>query len=256
MNVVNEFMIGPNGHKIKTNQGVNMVKSNASANFNDDITEQLLTAALPLAGVDGWGYCTFAAAAKAIGISVEEAVKFCPKRGIDLALEFNRRADKIMVEKIQSEELIGIRFRGRIVKAIQWRIEAVYEHKDAVSKAVALFSMPANSYHGVASLWTTVDLIWNSLNDPSEDINWYTKRLILSGVYGSSLLYWLGDQSPNSEDTWEFVNRRIGNVMQFEECKSWARKNPASALILRGIDQLGKTVHKPADKGNFPDSID
>jgi ubiquinone biosynthesis protein COQ9 len=49
---------------------------------------------------------------------------------------------------------------------------------------------------GAKAIWGTADRIWTALGDTSDDLNWYTKRATLSAVYGSTVLYWLGDDSP------------------------------------------------------------
>jgi ubiquinone biosynthesis protein COQ9 len=76
------------------------------------------------------------------------------------------------------------------------------------------------------------DAIWTKLGDTSDDINWYSKRAILSGVYGSTLLFWLGDTSDGYAATWAFLERRISNVMQFEKLKSQVRGNPVLSKLM------------------------
>ena len=59
-----------------------------------------------------------------------------------------------------------------------------------------------------------------ALGDTSDDVNWYTKRLSLSGVISSTVLYWLGDTSDGPPKTWAFLDRRIGDVMRIETVKA------------------------------------
>ena len=223
-----------------------------AAGENAGVAERLLEAALPIAAVNGWNDSTFSAAAQAAGVSLENARAACPNKGLDLALVFHRRGDDIMVESLRSADLSQMRFRDRVALAVKYRFMAVAEHRDAVRKAASLFSVPVHSHHGAAAVWKTVDRIWGCLGDPSEDINWYTKRMTLSAVYGSSLLYWLGDSSPGSEATWRFIDRRIDDVMRIEGMKAAARKNPACAGLLRAVDQLGRNVRKPPDRRGYP----
>jgi len=67
-------------------------------------------------------------------------------------------------------------------------------------------------------------MIWRALGDPSTDVNFYTKRLTLSAVYGSSLAAWLGDETRDKANAKAFLDRRIENVMQFEKFKAQTRK--------------------------------
>ena len=43
-------------------------------------------------------------------------------------------------------------------------------------------------------------------------MNWYTKRLSLGVVYKSSEVHMLQDKSPDFEETWEFLDRRLEGV--------------------------------------------
>jgi ubiquinone biosynthesis protein COQ9 len=62
--------------------------------------------------------------------------------------------------------------------------------------------------------YATVDAMWRSIGDTSIDFNFYTKRALLAGVYGSTFLFWLNDRSSDCSATWAFLDRRIENVMQ------------------------------------------
>jgi len=105
-------------------------------------------------------------------------------------------------------------------------------------------------------VWNTADAIWNAVGDTSDDYNWYTKRMTLSGVFSSTLLFWLGDTSPGREATWCFLDRRIGNVMDFEKLKSRVRKNPLARLALSGPKAILSRVRPPADPAARAEGLD
>ena len=62
--------------------------------------------------------------------------------------------------------------------------------------------------------------MWRIAGDTSTDFNHYTKRLTLGGVYASTLLVWLDDQTEGWTDTAAFLDRRIDDVMKFEKVKA------------------------------------
>jgi ubiquinone biosynthesis protein COQ9 len=73
--------------------------------------------------------------------------------------------------------------------------------------------------------------MWRLAGDTATDYNHYTKRMILSGVYGSTLMAFLDDESPDFADTHAFLERRIDNVMQFEKAKAkWTNKGETLSL--------------------------
>ena len=58
----------------------------------------------------------------------------------------------------------------------------------------------------------TVDTIWYAAGDKSVDFSWYSKRAILAGIYGVTLLYWLQDGSSGDEATLQFLDRRLAGA--------------------------------------------
>jgi ubiquinone biosynthesis protein COQ9 len=109
---------------------------------------------------------------------------------------------------------------------------------------------------GAKLVWGTADEIWEALGDTSDDINWYTKRATLSGVYSSTVLYWLGDDSPDHSATWAFLDRRIDDVMQIEKMKARVRQSPTLSRLLAGPNWLMGKVKAPTrmPKMDFPGS--
>jgi len=101
-------------------------------------------------------------------------------------------------------------------------------------------------------IWGTCDAIWSALGDPSRDYNWYSKRATLSGVYGSTVLYWLGDTSDGDSATQEFLDRRIDNVMQFEKVKGQIRKSPSLMKLLSGPRAILHRLTAPEGQTDLP----
>ena len=62
-----------------------------------------------------------------------------------------------------------------------------------VRRGTTLFALPHHAAEGAKLIWGTADAIWTALGDTSDDVNWYTKRATLSAVYGSVVLFWLGE---------------------------------------------------------------
>ncbi len=202
----------------------------------------LLKAALPIVSFDGWSEITLQTAIVDAGVDAGLAHQACPRGAVDLALAFHRMGDAKMLEAMAATDMSAIRFRDRIAKAVQLRIEAVAGEKEAVRRGAALFALPLHAAEGAQALWATTDNIWNALGDNSEDVNWYTKRATLSAVYSTTLLFWLGDDSAGFTDTWAFLDRRIDNVMQFENVKAKLKDNP----LAKGFAAMFPDIRKPS----------
>jgi ubiquinone biosynthesis protein COQ9 len=152
-----------------------------------------------------------------------------------------------MVARLAAADLSGLRFRDRIAAAVRYRLEGA--DREVVRRGTALFALPQNAAEGARAIWGTADAIWVALGDQSIDINYYSKRAILSGVYGSTALFWLGDTSPGQSETWEFLDRRIENVMQFEKIKAAANANPLVKAFLAGPGSVLARIKAPGQPG-------
>jgi ubiquinone biosynthesis protein COQ9 len=115
--------------------------------------------------------------------------------------------------------------------------------REAVRRALAILAMPQNVPLALRIGWRTADLMWRIAGDTSTDFNHYTKRMILGGVYGSTLLAWLDDESDGWSETAGFLDRRIDDVMRFEKFKAEWRGSSEQRLSLSRF--LGRLRYPP-----------
>ncbi|MFT4700642.1 MAG: ubiquinone biosynthesis protein COQ9 [Yoonia sp.] len=211
----------------------------------DPMRMKLVEAALPHVAFDGWGMETFKSAAADAEMDLATARSLCPRGATDLAVAFHRMGDSAMAEALAGTDLEGMRFRDRVAHAVRLRLAAV-DDKEVVRRGSTLFALPHMAPEGAKLIWGTADAIWNALGDTSDDVNWYTKRATLSAVYGSVVLYWLGDDSVDGQATDAFIDRRIENVMQFERVKSAARDNAALKPLTTLLGRLTAGIKAPS----------
>lgn len=215
--------------------------------------EKVLAAALPHVAFDGWSAETLRAAVADSGVEAGLAAQAFPRGALDLALAFHRAGDADMLSALKKADLNGMRFRDRIAFAVRLRLEQVADEKEAVRRAAAFFALPVNAAEGAAAVWKTADLIWTALGDTSDDLNWYSKRATLSAVYSATVLYWLGDDSDGHQATWEFLDRRIDDVMGIEKLKAKARETPVVKDLMEAQTRFFDWVKAP--KGEAPDDL-
>ncbi len=190
----------------------------------EEMREALLDAALSHVPFDGWSDATLRAAAADAGVAPALARSLYPRGGVDLALAYHARGDRAMVRRLAETDLAALRFRDRVALAVRLRLEDA--DRELVRRGSTLFALPQHAADGARAVWGTADAIWTALGDTSEDVNWYTKRASLSAVYGATVLYWLGDDSPDHQATRDFLDRRIEGIMQFEKAKAAIAANP------------------------------
>lgn len=62
-------------------------------------------------------------------------------------------------------------------------------------------------------MWEYSDEVWRRCGDTSTDYNYYTKRILFNTAYASTELHLLTDQSNGKEASWEFLDRRLRDIL-------------------------------------------
>ena len=133
----------------------------------------------------------------------------------------------------------SMKIRERIATGVMVKLRAQQAHKEAVRRALAQYNLPWHAADGLKALYDTCDTIWRAAGDTSTDWNFYSKRLLLSKVYMTTLYVWLDDESEHQEETEAFLHRRIEDVMQIQKAKfklkgMFERYKPAEAYKPNG----------------------
>ena len=219
-----------------------------------DLKDRLIDAALPHVAFDGWTEATFRRAVEDAEVTPARARAAFPRGAVDLALAFHTRGDEELLRRLKAADLSEMRFRDRVAHAVRLRLEIAEANREAVRRGMTLFALPMHAPDGARAVWNTADAIWDGLGDTSQDVNWYTKRMTLSGVYSSTVLFWLGDQSDERRDTWDFLDRRIEDVMRIEKIKAQVRKSPVLSRLMAGpnmvLDRIRAPIRPP--RGDMP----
>lgn len=187
--------------------------SDPDAEF-DALRQAILAAALPNVPFDGWTKAVLKTAAADAGYAPDEALRAFPGGPREAVEAYLQMADARMLDSLAAVDGDSLKIRARIAKAVRTRLENAADERDVVRRTLSLLATPAYARVSARSLYRTVDAIWYWAGDTATDFNFYTKRGLLAGVYFSTLLYWLNDDSPDSEETWAFLDRRIADVMR------------------------------------------
>lgn len=190
----------------------------------DDLQALILDAALPATAFDGWTMGVLEDAAKSVGLTAFDVKRAFPGGVVDAVNLFVQRADAQMLAALPAD-YAKQKIREKIAIAVMTRLRQQLPHREAVRRALAVYAMPWNSAAGIQRSWATADAIWRAAGDTSTDYNHYTKRMILSKVYGATLMVWLNDTTAELTETEAFLRRRIENVMQFEKFKAKAKES-------------------------------
>lgn len=130
-----------------------------------------------------------------------------PNGVVDVIDYFVTESDMKTADSLKGSNL---RTHEKIRAAIVARLELNKQYKAQIRTMLAVYGL--HPIHGSKATYGTVDAIWRAAGDTATDWNFYSKRALLAGVYSSTLLFWLDDKSEGSQATWEFLDRRLGEV--------------------------------------------
>jgi len=198
--------------------------------------DALIMAALPHVPFDGWSDKCLRHAGEIAGLGADAAVRLFPDGARGAVAHFMNLADRLMIEDLRAYDLASLKVRERIAKAVRVRLERWTPHREAVRRALALVPLPTMTGAALRGWYRTVDVIWRVAGDRAVDFSFYTKRMLLAGVYGTTLLYWLDDRTENAEATWAFLDRRIADVMRIPKVRE--RMSKQFAALPRPMDVL------------------
>jgi ubiquinone biosynthesis protein COQ9 len=188
---------------------------------------------------DGWTKAAVDSAAAQLGIDPVQARLAVPKGQAAMIDLYTQEVDRALEAWATPQRMAKLKIREKI-RALVWkRLEIMGPAREAVRRGLAILAMPQNVPLALRISWRTADLMWRLAGDTSTDFNHYTKRITLGGVYGSTLLAWLDDQSEGWIATGEFLDRRIDAVMKFEKLKAeWRGSADRRLSVTRFLGRL------------------
>ncbi|MAQ70848.1 MAG: COQ9 family protein [Alphaproteobacteria bacterium] len=149
------------------------------------------------------------------GHSPDMADALFPARMKTVAADISAYFDSMMMDQLENVDPEKYRIRERIRIAVEKRLEVMAPYKESLLHLTRFWVRGRGGLSASRSVWLTSDMIWNWAGDTSQDYNHYTKRMLLSGVIISTFVYWFRDDTSDLTKTFEFLDRRIDNVLKF-----------------------------------------
>ncbi len=169
---------------------------------------------------DGWSNAAVDAAAALHGVPAPTARLAFPGGAMDRIAAWIERIDADMAAALPPERIGNLPIRERIRALVQFRLDALAGHEEALRRALAIMAMPQNAARSAQRGWHSADAMWRLAGDSAADYNHYTKRATLAGLYAATLLVFAHDTSEGKAETRAFLARRIDGVMRFEKAKA------------------------------------
>ena len=187
---------------------------------------------------DGWTEGALAQAAGSAAVDPAVARLAFPGGAMDMISAWIDCTDAKMQAAFGDGALESMKIRERIRTLLQFRLDAVAGHEEALRRALAIQAMPQNLARTLQIGWHSADLMWRLAGDTAADYNHYTKRAILMGIYSATLAVWIEDESAGKAETRAFLDRRIEGVMKFEKAKARLLRDREGFDVARFLGRL------------------
>lgn len=200
---------------------------------------RILTSALEFVPNHGWSMEAIAEGAKTLGLSSAAAGMFSNGAG-DLVLHFLSQCNSKLSEHLEEQhKLVQL---GQVEKkktdeflrdAVEVRLKMLIPYIEKWPQAMGILLLPQNIPESLKHLTNMVDDIWYYAGDKSTDINWYTRRAMLAGIYNTTELVMVQDSSPDFQDTWTFLQNRVQEAMNVAHAAKQAQST--GAAVAQGL---------------------
>jgi ubiquinone biosynthesis protein COQ9 len=205
----------------------------------DELRAALAPLIPPNAVFDGWSEKALDMAATELGVPASRARLAFAGGATQMIDAWFDAIDIAMAKAYPLERISKLKIRERIRDLVMLRLEVANPHKEALRRALAILAQPQNAILGARLAWRAADRMWRIAGDKATDFNHYSKRAILVGVYASTTLVFLDDDSEGLVRTRGFLDRRINEVMGFEKLKAqWRGSRERLPSLSRFLGRL------------------
>jgi ubiquinone biosynthesis protein COQ9 len=184
------------------------------------------------AAFDGWSRDAVANAARQTGVDPDVAAFAFQDNPMAMIAAWIASVDARMAEALPAEALAGMPVRERIRQLVLFRLDSIAGMEESLRRALAVMAMPQNAARSLRLGWRSADQMWRLAGDTATDLNHYSKRAILAGVYAATLAVFVDDKSEGKAETRAFLDRRIEGIIRFEKAKAQLLKPRDEAFSL------------------------
>ena len=155
---------------------------------------------------------------KRYGLDINEIELLFPEGNIDLIKFTLEQLNKELEEYCKKIDLIRLPVHKRIKKVLLSKISLMNKDKLFYRSIFLNLLIPKKNFSLSNQLYNSVDQIWFIAGDSSTDFNFYTKRLILSGIYSRVILFFFNNN--NQEELENILDESLKRVSKIPEIKS------------------------------------
>ena len=155
---------------------------------------------------------------KRYGLDINQIELLFPEGNIDLIKFTLEQLNKELEEYCKKIDLIRLPVHKRIKKVLLSKISLMNKNKLFYRSIFLNLLIPKKNFSLSSQLYNSVDQLWFIAGDSSTDFNFYTKRLILSGIYSRVMLFFFNNN--NQEELENILDESLKRVSKIPEIKS------------------------------------
>ena len=152
------------------------------------------------------------------GLNTDEVDLLFPQGNIDLIKFALEQLNNDLAVYCKQIDLIRLPIHKRIRKVLLSKISLMNKDKPFYRSIFLNLLIPKKNFSLSSQLYNSVDQLWFIAGDSSTDFNFYTKRLILSGIYSRVMLFFFNNN--NQEELENILDESLKKVSKIPEIKS------------------------------------
>lgn len=212
-----------------------------------ELKQRLLLAALENVPSCGWSLEAIERGCAHLGLPPVMHGIF-PKGAASLIEEFIIRSNDQLALQLDAADFTEMRVPERIRFAVETRLRMNVPYIAQWPQGLAIMADPAHLPTALKLTAQMVDDMWLYAGDTTDttDLNYYSKRAILTGVYGATEIFMLQDQSQDYQSTLAFLDRRLLDVAKLG--KATAEFKNATPFLKGAFTTLKNIVGAPSQR--------
>ena len=152
---------------------------------------------------------------------------------------FNDKLDEEMCVTFNAENNKNLGVTQTVKALVLYRLRASENYKSIIKTSLFFMAQPGNAYEAFKQLMKTSNKIWEITGDTSSGRTFYSKRLILGGIYSSTLAYWIAKESRSIDESEHFLDKRLDNVRTIGKISKQSIK-----VVEKTKQELGSMMRK------------
>ena len=183
-----------------------------TAPADSDLRERIVDAALALAEQHSWEAVRLHAVAATLGITLDDVRRHFREKE-DLVDAWFDRADRAMLEAAAAPEFLALTTRQRLHRVIMRWLEALSSHRRVTRQMILGKLEPGHLHIQIPGLLRVSRTVQWMREAAQRDTATVTRRALeetaTTSIYLMTFVYWMQDDSAQSERTAAFLDRRL-----------------------------------------------